>query len=100
MCENIKEKAQKYADDHQMKYLTVSAKKGINIESLFEILGKECIKNIKQAQEEIEEEGLEKKDNGERVSALSGQFENKINEKIILDDKKENNQEQKTKKCC
>ena len=100
MCENIKEKAQKYADDHQMKYLTVSAKNGINIEPLFEILGKDCIKNIKQAQEEIEEEGLEKKDNGERVSALSGQFENKINEKIILDDKKENNQEQKTKKCC
>ena len=100
MCENINEKAQKYADDHKIKYLTVSAKNGINIESLFEILGTDCIKNIKQAQKEIEEEGLEKKDDGERTSALSGQFENKINENIILTDKKEDKQEQKVKKCC
>ena len=52
------EEANKYAKDHDMRYLEISAKEGINIESLFEILATHCIRKLKEKQKQNEEEGL------------------------------------------
>ena len=43
-----RESAIEYAKEHNMRYIEVSAKKGINIESLFENLVNNCIRNIKE----------------------------------------------------
>ena len=85
-----------YANKHNMKYLSVSAKDGVNIEYLFEIVGTDCIKKIQEEeQNNNEDENLPKKD--KRDSNLSGQFENNIN----LENNRKNEQTgQKTKKCC
>ena len=99
--------ATKYANEHNMKYLYVSAKEGINIEYLFEMLGSACVKNLQEQQIVIEvkkdNDSNEKVEEG-RLSALSGQFKNEIKEdKIMLDEMKENDKNQKenkTKKCC
>ena len=91
------EQASKYAEEHKMKYQIVSAKNGINIDLLFDMIGNECIKAIQERQKELEEEEEENKG---RPTGLSGQFENNINnEKILLEDKEEK-EEQKSKKCC
>ena len=82
--------ANKYAEKHNMKFHTVSAKDGINIDMVFEILGNECFKNIQEEQKRLEEEELKEKEKGERISSLSGQFENNVNEQ----------NEKKAKKCC
>ena len=62
------EEINKFANEYNMQYLAVSAKEGINIESLFEILATNCIKNIKESQKRIEEEGL----NNENKKDTSG----------------------------
>ena len=88
------EMATKYADEHNMKYFSVSAKEGINIDLLFEQLGNDCIKNL-------QEQEKEENKNEERLSALSGQFKNEVNEKVILEEKNNNNNTNpNTKKCC
>ena len=49
-CENRKvdeETAQKFAEEKNMKYLSVSAKDGLNIITMFEIMGADCVKAIK-----------------------------------------------------
>ena len=90
-----KDDALAYAKKHNMKYLNVSAKDGINIEYLFEIMGSDCIKKIQDEQNNNEKDDLPKKEN--RDSTLSGQFENNIN----LEDNRKNEQtDQKSKKCC
>ena len=53
-----RESAIEYAKEHNMRYIEVSAKKGINIESLFENLVNNCIRNIKELEKQIEDEGL------------------------------------------
>ena len=88
------EMATKYADEHNMKYFSVSAKEGINIDLLFEQLGNDCIKNL-------QEQEKEENKNEERLSALSGQFKNEVNEKVILEEKiNNNNTNPNPKKCC
>ena len=88
------EMATKYADEHNMKYFSVSAKEGINIDILFEQIGNDCIKNL-------QEQEKEENKNEERLSALSGQFKNEVNEKVILEEKiNNNNTNPNTKKCC
>ena len=92
------EQASKYAEEHKMKYQIVSAKNGINIDLLFEMIGNECIKVILERQKELEEEEEENKG---RPTGLSGQFEDNINnEKIVLEENNEQKEEQKSKKCC
>ena len=81
------DKALTYAKKYNMKYLSVSAKEGINIDYLFEIIGSDCIRKI-QEEPNNEEEDLAKKNN--RISTLSGQFEDLENKQT----------DQKTKKCC
>ena len=73
--------ASKYAKEHNMKYLSVSAKDGVNIESLFEMIGNDCIKKIQEDEAE--------NDNARIYSDLNGQIGN--NKKIGS---------QKTKQCC
>ena len=49
-CENREvdeETAQKFAEEKNMKYLSVSAKDGLNIITMFEIMGADCVKAIK-----------------------------------------------------
>ena len=91
-----------YAKEHNMKYLSVSAKDGVNIEHLFEIIGSDCIKKIQEEQKRLEEEDLDKNNNKERFSAMSGQFENNLNnEKIILPQNNDDVINNKKKiKCC
>ena len=88
------EMATKYAEEHNMKYFSVSAKEGLNIDLLFEQLGNDCIKNLQEQENEKEENK-----NKER---LSGQFKNDINENIVLEEKNvnNNNTNSNTKKCC
>ena len=94
------EMATKYADEHNMKYFSVSAKEGINIDILFEQIGNDCIKNLQEQEKEKEKEKEENKKE-ERLSALSGQFKNEVNEKVILEEKNNNNNTNpNTKKCC
>ena len=73
--------ASKYAKDHNMKYLSVSVKDGVNIESLFEMIGNDCIKKIQEDEAE--------NDNARIYSDLNGQIGNY---------KKIGNQ--KMKQCC
>ena len=92
------EMATKYADEHNMKYFSVSAKEGINIDLLFEQLGNDCIKNLQEQEKEKDKEENKKE---ERLSALSGQLKNEVNEKVILEEKNNNNNTNpNTKKCC
>ena len=96
------EQAKKFAEDNDMQYQTVSAKDGVNIETLFEKMGIACVKMIIKEQKKIEE--LKEKgynENGERISNLSG-FKNNIdNEKIIISEINDNEQNnKKAKKCC
>ena len=89
------ENASKYAKEHDMKYLSVSAKDGVNIESLFEIMGNDCIRRIQDEQKRNEEEG-DLNENGQRITGLSGQFENNIN----IGNNNDNDGDKKNKKCC
>ena len=89
------ENASKYAKEHDMKYLSVSAKDGVNIESLFEIMGNDCIRRIQDEQKRNEEEGA-LNENGQRITGLSGQFENNIN----IGNNNDNDGDKKNKKCC
>ena len=92
------EQASKYAEEHKMRYHIVSAKNGINIDLLFDMIGNECIKVIQERQKELEEKEEENKG---RPTGLSGQFENNINnEKILLEENNKQKGEQKSKKCC
>ena len=42
------EMAQQYAGVHGMKFISVSAKNGVNIDYLFEVLANDCVKKIKR----------------------------------------------------
>jgi len=57
-----KETAKKFAEENNMKYLEVSAKDGINIESMFEMMGIECVKIL-----EKENKGENDKSNRSRI---------------------------------
>ena len=93
-----------YANKNNMKYLAVSAKEGINIESLFEMISIGCVKRIQEQQKEGDEEKEKEIQSGERSSTLSGQFKNDFDDdstlrkEIKANDKKQ--VENKNKKCC
>ena len=59
-CENKEvdeETAKKFAEEKKMKYLSVSAKDGLNIITMFEIMGDECVKAIRDNEKnEIQEQ--------------------------------------------
>ena len=84
------EMATKYADEHNMKYFSVSAKEGINIDLLFEQIGNDCIKNLQE----------QEKEESKNLSNLSGQFKDEVNENVIVEETNNNNNNPKTKKCC
>ena len=67
----------------KMKYLNVSAKNGVNIETMFEQIGIDCIKNIQELGTIIEEEN-------------KGVIEKKEDNKVNINKKTE----QKNQKCC
>lgn len=87
--------AQKYAREHGMKYLTVSAKDGMNIDYLFEILANDCAKRIKNSEKkkENDEDNNQNKENEDKISILSIENNNNNN-------KKENHKKKKKGKCC
>lgn len=77
-----------YAEKHGMKFINVSAKDGVNIDYLFEVLANDCIKKIQDTQEknQIEEKP---KENEEKIQTLNIENSNK------------NEKEKKPKgKCC
>jgi small GTP-binding protein len=81
------EKIKKFAEDHNLQYLQVSAKEGFNIEWLFEILAQTCYKNLKEGKKQLEEE----------QGNLSGQFGN---DSLLINKQKEETKEHKSGICC
>ena len=55
------ESAQKYAEEKNMKYLGVSAKDGLNIITMFEIMGAACVKAIKDNENKNDSTDIPKK---------------------------------------
>ena len=57
------ETAKKFAEENNMKYLSVSAKDGVNIITMFEMMGDACVKAIQKNEKDDIEENNDKKDN-------------------------------------
>ena len=78
--------AKKFAGEHGMKFISVSAKEGINIDYLFEVLGNDCVKKMKDKNEKEENQIKE------------------IDEKVNLNNDNNNNyiknNKKKKGKCC
>ena len=96
--------AKKYAEENGMKYLPVSAKDGINIVSMFEIMGEACLKII-QNEENNDDDNDENKIVIDKVEIKKSQ--NEENKEEIKEPKKEvinlNNKpvvKPKNKRCC
>ena len=94
-----KETANKYAEENKMKYLEVSAKDGINIFSMFEIMGDSCVKKI---QEEINNDSNSNKISiKKRQKSDSNDGENQIKEKQEIEKiNKKQMKDKKDVKCC
>ena len=94
-----KETANKYAEENKMKYLEVSAKDGINIFSMFEIMGDSCVKKI---QEEINNDSNSNKISiKKRQQSDSNDGEIQIKEKQEIEKiNKKQMKEKKDVKCC
>ena len=71
---------QKYADLHGMKFISVSAKDGVNIDYLFEVLANDCIKKMQGPQEKNPKEEIPK-ENEEKIAILNIEDNNK-NQKL------------------
>ena len=83
------EEAKRYAGEHGMKFVKVSAKDGVNIDYLFELMANDCVKQLLEDKNEIENNKNKDKDNNE--------------EKINMLDVENNNKNEKSKKkgkCC
>ena len=93
-CENKEvdeETAKKFAEENKMKYLSVSAKDGVNIITMFEIMGDACVKAIKDN---------EKNENENKFNKTDGTIIQKhIKENPSLKLKK-NVQTSNAKRCC
>ena len=93
-CENREvdeETAKKFAEEKKMKYLSVSAKDGLNIVTMFEIMGDDCVKAIRE-NEKDENENKRNKNDSTIISKKP-----KDNHSIKL---KNNKQNAKENKCC
>ena len=91
-----KETAKKFAEENNMKYLEVSAKDGINIESMFEMMGIECVKIL-----EKENKGENDKSNHSRIKNKE-EKEEVFKNNSVLSAKEFNNDIKKIKEhsCC
>ena len=67
------EMAQQYAGVHGMKFISVSAKNGVNIDYLFEVLANDCVKKLKESDE--------KEKNKEKEEKISVNVDNNKKEK-------------------
>ena len=85
------ETAKKFAEEKKMKYLSVSAKDGLNIVTMFEIMGDDCVKAIRE-NEKDENENKRNKNDSTIISKKP-----KDNHSIKL---KNNKQNAKENKCC
>ena len=84
------EVAKKYAGEHGMKFVSVSAKDGINIDFLFEVVANNCVKKLQEDKNEIlENNNNNNKDNNEeKINMLSVENNNK------------NDKKKQKRKCC
>ena len=81
------EVAKKYAGEHGMKFVSVSAKDGINIDFLFEVVANNCVKKLQEDKNEILENN-NKDNNEEKINMLSVENNNK------------NDKKKQKRKCC
>ena len=82
------EMGKKYAESHGMKFISVSAKDGVNIDYLFEVLANDCVKKMQGTQEKNQMEE-KPKENEEKIQILN------------IEDNNQNKKETKPKgKCC
>ena len=77
--ENI---ANKFAEENNMKYLSVSAKEGVNIESMFEIMGGTCAKIIQELPDHEKYCKQEVNETDKRFYKIDLEMEKKIKKKI------------------
>ena len=70
-----------------MKLIRVSAKEGVNIDYLFEVVANDCVKNLLQDKNQ-KENNKDKNDNEEKINMLGVENNNK------------NNNDKKKRKCC
>lgn len=86
------ETAKKFAEEKGMKYYTVSAKEGVNIETMFEKMGNDCVKILIQEEEE---------NNKSNVNKGNGSKSQKKNSVILVQSlKKDSKKEEKKYSCC
>ena len=71
----------KFSEENGLKYLAVSAKEGVNIESMFEIMGADCAKILQEKADENENNNQSEK-NKEDERFIVKIEEKKINEDI------------------
>ena len=95
--------AKKLAEENGMKYLPVSAKDGINIVSMFEIMGEACLKIIQKEENNddnddnkiiINKEEIKKRKNEENKEEI------KEPEKKVINLANKTKVKQKNKRCC
>ena len=95
--------AKKLAEENGMKYLPVSAKDGINIVSMFEIMGEACLKIIQKEENNddnddnkiiINKEDIKKSKNEENKEEI------KEPEKKVINLANKTKVKQKNKRCC
>ena len=95
--------AKKLAEENGMKYLPVSAKDGINIVSMFEIMGEACLKIIQEEENNddnddnkiiINKEEIKKSKNEENKEEI------KEPEKKVINLANKTKVKQKNKRCC
>ena len=88
----------KFCEENDIKFLTVSAKNGINIDTMFEIMGNACAKIIQEKEKENENDELnnEKNKNEQNIS-LNIELNEENNNNI---DVNKNNSNTKKERCC
>ena len=67
----------KFLNDNNIKYLNVSAKNGVNIESMFEMMGNECVKIIRE--NGFKDENNDNDDDNNIVLKKNNDKENEVN---------------------
>lgn len=81
------DEAKKFADDNDIQFFNVSAKTGINIETMFEMMGTACAKIMQE-------------ENEENIGDASKNEKNKSSKLIKDDFKKDIEKEEKKYSCC
>ena len=85
------ETAKKFAEENNMKYLSVSAKDGVNIITMFEMMGDACVKAIQKNEKDDIEENNDNKSSIQKSELSSDNKSVKIRRNVSV---------KKNRRCC